>query len=224
MPDPGSPDAFELILALAGGAFFRADFEAMHTEGARAMDAAKALGDELATVAASAMLAMAGAFGGRIPAGQAHQREAARIIDALPDDRVALRLDAVTFLGTAELYLDLFEEAAAHGRRALTVARASSQGEFFPALGQVVGVALFALGRVNEAAEAFDSTIEAARLSGNAQSLGWSLLNRSMVACVAGDLDAALSLAEESAQVTAHMDRRSLVTAHGEHGARPRTL
>jgi DNA-binding NarL/FixJ family response regulator len=215
LPERASPEAFELMLALAGGAFFRADFEAMHTEGARAMGAAKALGDELSTVAASAMLAMAGAFGGRIPAGQAHRTDAARIIDALPDDRLAARLDAVTFLGTAELYLDLFEEAVAHGRRGLAVARAAGQGEFFPALVQVVGVALFALGRVNEAAEAFDSTIEAARLSGNAQALGWSLLNRSMVACVAGDLDAALSLAEESAQVTAHMDRTSLVTAHG---------
>ena len=214
LPERASPEAFELMLALAGGAFFRADFEAMHTEGARAMGAAKALGDELSTVAASAMLAMAGAFGSRIPAGQAHRSDAARIIDALPDDRLAARLDAVTFLGTAELYLDLFEEAAAHGRRALAVARAAGQGEFFPALVPVVGVALFALGRLNEAAEAFDSTIEAARLSGNAQSLGWSLLNRSMVACVAGDLDAALSLAEESTQVTAHMDRRSLVTGH----------
>ena len=125
-----------------------------------------------------------------------------------------MRLDAVTFLGTAELYLDLYEEAVAHGRRALAVARATGQGEFFPALVPVVGVALFALGRVAEAAEAFDTTIEAARLSGNAQSLGWSLLNRSMVARVEGDLDAALSLAEESAEVTAHMDRTSLVTAH----------
>ena len=215
LPDPGSSDAFELILALAGGAFFRSDFDAMHAEGARAMGVATVLGDELRMVAASAMLALAGAFGGRIPAGQAHRLQAARIIDALPDDRLALRLDAVTFLGTAELYLDQYEEAVAHGRRALAVAQAAGQGEFFPALVPVVGVALYALGRVDEAAEAFDTVIEAARLSGNAQSLGWSLLNRSMVARVGGDLDMALSLAEESVAVTAHMDRTSLVTAHG---------
>jgi DNA-binding NarL/FixJ family response regulator/tetratricopeptide (TPR) repeat protein len=215
LPDPGSPDAFELMLALAGGAFFRADFDAMHTEGIRAMNAAKALGDELSTVAASAMLAMAGAFGTKIPTGQAHRLQAARTIDALPDDRLAMRLDAVTFLVTAELYLDLYDEAVAHGRRALAVARATGQGEFFPALAQVVGVALFALGRLAEATEALDTTIEAARLSGNAQALGWSLLNRSYVARHEGDLDAALALAEESAEVTAHMDRTSLVTAHG---------
>ena len=214
LPEPASPEAFELMLALAGGAFFRSDFDEMHTEGARAMSAAKALGDELSTVAASAMLAMAGAFGGNIPAGQEQRREAARTIDALPDDQLALRLDAVTFLAAAEVYLDLYEEAVAHGQRGLAVARAAGQGDFFPALVPVVGVGLWALGRVTEAAEAFDTVIEAARLSGNAQALGWSLLNRSMVARVQGDIDAALSLAEESAEVTAHMDRTSLVTAH----------
>ena len=214
VPNPASADGFELMLALAGGAFFRSDFDAMHTEGARAMDAAKALGDELSMVAAGAMLAMAGAFGGKIPAGLAHRREAARTIDALADDRLASRLDAVTFLATAEVYLDLYEEAVAHGRRGLAVARAAGQGDFFPALVPVVGVGLWALGRLTDAAQAFDTVIEAARLSGNAQALGWSLLNRSMVARVHGDLNAALSLAEESAQVTAHMDRTSLVTAH----------
>ena len=214
LPDPGSPDAFELMLALAGGAFFRSDFEEMQREGMRAMGAATVLADDLSTVAAGAMLALAGAFGGDIPAGQAHRQQAARIIDALPDDRLALRLDAVTFLGTAELYLDLYEEAVAHGRRALAVARSAGRGEFFPALVPVVGVALFALGRVTEGADAFDTAIEAARLSGNAQALGWSLLNRSMLARLEGDLDKALSLAEESAGVTAHMDRTSLVTAH----------
>jgi hypothetical protein len=130
------------MLALAGGAFFRSDFDEMHREGMRAMGAATALADDLSTVAASAMLALAGAFGGDIPAGQADRLQAARIIDALPDDRLALRLDAVTFLGTAELYLDLYEEAVAHGRRALAVARSAGQGEFFPALVPVVGVAL----------------------------------------------------------------------------------
>jgi DNA-binding NarL/FixJ family response regulator/tetratricopeptide (TPR) repeat protein len=214
LPDPVSPDGFELRLALAGGAFFRSDFEEMQGEGMRAMGVATALADELSTVAASAMLALAGAFGGDIPAGKAHRLRAARILDALPDDRLALRLDAVTFLGTAELYLDLYEEAVMHGRRGLAVARSAGQGEFFPALVPVVGVALFALGRVTEAADAFDTAIEAARLSGNAQSLGWSLLNRSMLARLEGDLDKALSLAEESAAVTARMDRTSLVTAH----------
>ncbi len=211
--DHASPDAFELMLALAGDAFFRSDFDAMQTEGARAMRAANVLGDDLSMAAATATLAMAGAFGGNIPAGQAHRRDAARTIDALADDRLASRLDAVTFLATAELYLDLYEHAVAHGRRGLGVARAAGQGDFFPALVPVVGGGLLALGRLTEAAEAFDTVIEAARLSGNAQALGWSLLNRSMVARVQGDLDAALSLAEESARVTAHLGA-GLVTAH----------
>ena len=214
LSEPGSPAAIELRLALAGGAFFRSDFAEMRAEGSRAIEAANALDDELPAIAASATLAMAGAFGSWIPEGRRHREEAARSIDALPDDRLALRLDAVTFLGTAELYLDLYEEAVAHGRRGLAVARAAGQGEFFPALVPVVGVALWALGRLDEAARAFDAAIEAARVSGNAQSLGWSLLNQSMVARVSGDLDAALALAEESAEVTAHMDRTSLVTGH----------
>ena len=188
------------------------------------MAAATALADDLSMVAARAMLALAGAFGGEIPAGQAHRLQAARIIDALPDDQLALRLDAVTFLGTAELYLDLYEEAVAHGRRALAVAPVSGTGRVLPGARAGRGRGVVCARTGDEAAEAFDTAIEAARLSGNAQSLGWSLLNRSMVARVEGDLDRALSLAEESVAVTAHMDRTSLVTAHVQRGARTRTV
>jgi glycosyltransferase involved in cell wall biosynthesis len=66
---------------------------------------------------------------------------------------------------------------------------------------------------VIEAAELMDDAVEAARLSGNVEALGWSLLSRGFVAVVAGDLDLALNVSRESVDVTRRLDD-SLVSSY----------
>jgi DNA-binding NarL/FixJ family response regulator len=60
--------------------------------------------------------------------------------------------------------------------------------------------------------ELLDGAVEGARLSGNAQSLAGNLLNQSLTALAAGDLELALAAAEESVDLTSHLDQ-GLVSA-----------
>jgi len=53
-----------------------------------------------------------------------------------------------------------------------------------------------------------DGAIEEARLLGNAQSLAGLLLNRSLTALAAGDIEVAVSTAEESVELTPRNGQR----------------
>ena len=103
-------------------------------------------------------------------------REAAALVDALPDDELARRLDAAAHLAGAELYLHRFAEAqrarrAGAARSAAPPGRASSSRSSTRSSGMT---GCFRAGSA-EAVEPLDGAIEAARLTGNAQTLAWSL-------------------------------------------------
>jgi DNA-binding CsgD family transcriptional regulator len=125
----------------------------------------------------------------------------AALVDSLPDEALAQRVDAGLYLMAAELQLDRFADARRHGWRALEVGRATGQGFLFPALLPALGACCETLGRLAESIELLDSGVEAARLSGNAQSLALALMNRSMTATAAGDAETAVACAEESVTV-----------------------
>jgi DNA-binding NarL/FixJ family response regulator len=63
-----------------------------------------------------------------------------------------------------------------------------------------------------DSAELFEGAVEGARLSGNNQSLAGNLLNRSLSALAEGDLETALSTAEESVDLARRLDE-GLVSA-----------
>jgi ATP/maltotriose-dependent transcriptional regulator MalT len=199
--DAASPAAAEVMVDLGVGAFHTLDFERSHAWGHRALAVATALDDAPLTAAAAAIAALSLAFSG---AGQAaeHDRErAAALVDAMADDALAVRLDAIAHLATAEGYLDRFEPALAHARRGIAVARASGQDQLFPVLILAVNTALFGLGRFTEAAHLLDGEIEGARLTGIAQPLTWNLLSAAAVRMMTGDLDTALTLSQESVEL-----------------------
>jgi DNA-binding NarL/FixJ family response regulator len=210
-----SPEAVELTLQIAVGDFYRMDYEAMREGGARALAAARRLAEPPLTAASTAVLAVATAFLGDVPAAQAHSRAAAPLVDGLDDDELAVRLDAVANLATAELYLHRYAEAGAHAQRGLALAQATGQGEMSPVLVPVLSHVLHATGRVAESAALLDGTLEAARLSGNAQALGWNLLSRAFTAIAAGDLETALVAANEAVEVTRELDDTLVSTYAG---------
>jgi DNA-binding NarL/FixJ family response regulator len=212
LSDTSSPQAVELILHLAAGDFYRMDYEGMRGWGERALGAARAL-DELPLAAASlAVLAVAVAFTGPVPEAEAYRSAATALVDVLPDEELANRLDALTNLSAADLYLHRYDDAAAHANRGLELARGTGQGEVVPFLIPVLVTVLHTTGRVTEAAGLLDEAIEAARLTGNAEALGWNLLSRGYVAVAAGDLDLALGVAQESVNVTRDLDDRLVST------------
>jgi DNA-binding NarL/FixJ family response regulator len=137
---------------------------------------------------------------------QGHCDEATDLIDGLSDEVLARRLDALANLATADLFLDRFPAATRHAQRALEIGRATGQGDLVPLVVAMLGGSLWVQGKPHEAGKLFDGAVEAARLAGNAQSLAWMLFNRSIAALVAGDLDLALSTAEESVELEESME------------------
>jgi DNA-binding CsgD family transcriptional regulator len=204
--DTESAEAVELMIELTVDGSYAGDFDAMRGWAGRATAAAAPLGDRSLLAAALAVRAWAGAFAGDGEQAQAHCDEAAELIDELPDQELTRRLNALAHLATADLYLDRFPAATRHAQRALEIGRATGQGDLFPVVVGMLGASLWIQGRPLEAGELFDGAVEAARLVGNTQSLAWNLFNRSYAALVAGNIDVALTAAEESLELTDDME------------------
>ena len=188
LPEPVSAESVTLLIELALNEFYRSKYQSMHDWAERAVNAARALGDAPLAAAALAMPALADAMTGASETAQAHRAAAAALVDSLSDGQLSLRLDAGAWLAAAELYLDLYAEADAHASRALTLARATGQGELFLVLYQILGRAWYVRAKLAEATELLDGAIEAARLLGQTQALAGNLFNRSVVAVAVGDL------------------------------------
>jgi len=212
LENPDSSDAVALMIELSVDGFYRMEHDAMREWAQRALVAARPLGDLPLTAAAVATLAYACVLGGAIPEAEVHRAEAAVLVDALPDDELGLRLDAAVNLAAAELDLERLAEAEAHAERAMAVARATGQNDFVPVLVYCLGWVTRLRGRLADSAELFEGAVEGARLSGNNQSLAGNLLNRSLSALAEGDLQMALSTAEESVDLSRRLDE-GLVSA-----------
>jgi DNA-binding CsgD family transcriptional regulator/tetratricopeptide (TPR) repeat protein len=196
-----SADAVALMVELSVDGLHAGDFRAMQTWAARAVTAAKPLGQPALVAAAVAIRAWASAAGGSGPQAQEHSDEATELIDELSDDVLAGRLDALANLASADLFLDRFPAATRHAERALRIGRATGQAVLLPVVVAMLGGSLWVQGKPREAGRLFEEAVESARLAGNVESLAWMLFNRSIAALAAGDLDVALSTAEESVEL-----------------------
>src|SRR4051794_28510188 len=105
------------------------------------------------------------------------------------------RSDALAYLCSAGTFLDRYDEACAHGERALTLGRAA--GHLHPTLLPALGAAHFLRGRLVESAQVLDAGLEAARLAEITQGTAWMLRNRALLAVALGDARGALAMAEE---------------------------
>jgi ATP/maltotriose-dependent transcriptional regulator MalT len=214
LSEPGSPEAAALMIELAMDGFFLMDYQRMREWAERALGSTGRLGDRPLNAAAVAVLTFADAACGDTADAQARHSEAATLVAGLDDAELALRLDAAANLAGAELYLDRYAEATGHAERALSVARATGQSEFIPLAVSILGQVRLLRGQLAQAGELLDNAVEGARLSGNVQALAGNLINRSLTALATGDLELALALAEENADLTHGLDQ-SLVCAAG---------
>lgn len=202
--DPYSAQAAKLMIELAVDKFHIADWAEMRAWAARAIDTARPLDDPALLAAALGIQAWAASLAGAHEAVE-QRDEAAELIDGLPDDVMAHRIDALAHLAAAELYLDRFQAGVDHARRGVDLSRAIAHGDQFPLLIPALGSCLWIIGRPAESAEVFDGAIEAARLIGNLHALSWHLFNRTFAAVAEGDLDTALATAEESADLAVNL-------------------
>jgi ATP/maltotriose-dependent transcriptional regulator MalT len=215
LDDADSPEGAALMIELALDGVYRMEFAQIGPWAERALEIARPLEDPPLTASAAAILAWGAGLCGRVAQAETYRAEAAALVDSLSDEALALRLDAAINLAGAELYLDRFTECGVHAERVVAVARATGQ----PAVA-VFGFMLLAWARMlsGELAEGgvmLDGAIEEARLLGNAQSLAGLLLNRSLTALAAGDIEVAVSTAEESVELTRGMDNGLIPAATG---------
>jgi len=205
--EPVSAESVALLIELALNELYRSKYQSMRDWAERAVTAAKELKDAPLMAVALAMPALADAMTGAGERARSHRADAATLVDSMSDDELSLRLDSAAWLAAAELYLDLYPEADAHASRALTLARATGQGEVFLVLYQILGRVWYVRGKLAEAIELLDGAIEAARLLGTPQALAGNLFNRSVVADAVGDLDIELATAQESVELARDLDK-----------------
>jgi hypothetical protein len=148
---------------------FRADPGAVRGWAERALAAPAELGDRPLLAAATTMLTLGHAVGGRIAEAQAVYADAGALLAAMPDAELSARVDTAAYLCSAATYLDRYDDAVAHAGRALRIGR--SAGHLHPTLIPALGAAHLLRGRLAEAAAVLDGGIEAARLAGIVQSM-----------------------------------------------------
>lgn len=215
LDDDVDPDAVSLLIAATLAVGFSRDYPAMCVASERAAAAGRALGDPVLHAAAVSVDAMSLAFAGRAAAGRAARDEAAAIVDALDDDAVGTRIDAIGHLAGAELYLDLFEACVDHAGRGLAVGRATGTTSLAPTLVPCYTTAAWMLGRLDEAIRVNEEAVEQARLARQTQTLAWSLLNLTIALVARGDLDRALATGEEALRLARSLDESVLISWAG---------
>jgi DNA-binding CsgD family transcriptional regulator len=215
LEEDDSPEGAALMIELALDGVYRMEFEQIGPWAERALQIARPLGNQPLTASAVAICAWGAGLCGKVTEAEAYRSEAAALIDSLPDQELALRLDAAINLAGAELYLDRFDEAGVHAERVVAVARSTGQPAVVVFAFMLLAWARMLGGQLVDGGEMLDAAIEEARLLGNAQSLAGLLLNRSLTALAAGDAELAVSTAEESVELTRGMDNGLIPAATG---------
>ena len=215
LEDPRSAAAAALHAELAADALYDSDFEAMRQWAARAADTARAQSDRGLEALATALLCFAEYNLGNAEASAAARDRAAALIDALPDDQLMLRLDAPYYFGFAAYFCERYELAIRHLRRGINLSRAIGQGQFVIPMMVGLAHALEMRGRLGEAAETADAAVEAARLSGNRQVLGFALVADAWTAAALGDGERARAAGDEAVALLDGLD--DSVLTRGTH-------
>jgi DNA-binding CsgD family transcriptional regulator len=212
--DAGDPvTAADLQVELAADALYGSDFEATLRWASAALNTARERG-EPALEAKAGALACWGHLGlGDAAAAQQARGEAAATLDTLPDELLAMRVDAAHYLGFAEFFCERFDDAIRHLKRGLDVSRASGQGQFV--IPMTIGLAhsLEVRGRLGEAVEQAEAAVDGARLTANPQLLCWALMGQAWIAALAGDLPAARHAGAEAVALLGGLDESVLSAA-----------
>jgi DNA-binding NarL/FixJ family response regulator len=212
LADRDSPARVSLLIALSTNSLYLADHQGMLEWGRLAVDAADKVGNDTLAAASLAAYTMGATFAGRVDLARDLHDRAVRLVDSLEDDELLSRLDALSNLATAELYLDLHALTCAHGERGLSIARSTGRTQLLPILIPILGCSLWMTGELNRSAAVLDEAIEGARLVDNEQGLSLALFNRALSAVMAGDLETALEMGAESVELARTVDN-GVITA-----------
>jgi ATP/maltotriose-dependent transcriptional regulator MalT len=204
LPADRERDRAELLIALAMNDFYGGKYSQSLDWGRRAGELAEESSDAVLATASLATQAMSAAVAGEVEAALVLHGQARSMADELDDNLIVQRLDILSNLAAAEIYLDLFEEAAGHAERCLSLSRKQGNTAKISVTAIVLGTAGWMTGQMERAGQVLDDAIEAARLVDNPADLSWVLFNRAYAAVEAGEIELAMSLSEESLGLTRH--------------------
>ncbi|MGH3697456.1 MAG: helix-turn-helix transcriptional regulator [Pseudonocardiaceae bacterium] len=211
LPDHGGQPVSALTLELAQVAFWRRDYRAMHRFTDQALDGARLLDNAPLLVDAVAQRAFAGYQLGATADALGYLAEAADIADALPDQVLARRIEALSHLGHVETVLGHERAALRHVDRALAIAQRTGADYVVPLLRCNRTRSLIHQGRLVEAVAEAETALEGALTCANEMFRTVALLYATWACRDRGDPVAAVRYGEQA--LAAGRDLSVLATA-----------
>lgn len=172
----------------------------VRTEVELALAAARSLGDEVKEAGVLAVAALGEAYEGNMTAAHGFARQAAALVDSLPDNDLTALCEPLARLGWAEAFLEHYPDAERHAERGLDIARRSGQLYVVPHLLLCLSHVRVQTCRISSALELADQAEDIARGIGSDQLLAFVLASKAaalVAACPPGD-PRPLAVAEEA--------------------------
>ncbi|MFF3375146.1 AAA family ATPase [Streptomyces sp. NPDC002680] len=200
--DPAPADVVRLGLELGSAAPQDSDtsYAQVRTEVEVALAAARSLGDEVKEAGVLAVAALGEAYEGNMTAAHGLARQAAALVDSLPDNDLTALCEPLARLGWAEAFLEHYPDAERHAERGLDIARRSGQLYVMPHLLLCLSHIRVQTCRISSALELADQAEDIARGIGSDQLLAFVLASKAaalVAACPPGD-PRPLAVAEEA--------------------------
>ncbi len=218
LPDRSPAPAAALQIELAVDGLYELDFEQSVAMGRGALEASRQTGDRVLMATAASALALGEAAAGQIGAAREHRQTAFELVERLSDAELAPRLESLFYLGWAENYLEHYGDALAHADRGIAIARATGEGRLLVPMMLIKGYTFEMVGRVADAVELCEAAVEATRLSASRHELAWALNELAFAQYFAGELEASIEAAEESARVGGRMTGDTMPAGGGGPG------
>jgi DNA-binding CsgD family transcriptional regulator len=204
---PGSADADRILVDLAVGAYKGGDYRGINHWAEQITSSAEH--GAAARAATAALLAVGGIESGDPGGAAASVASAVAMIHEAGDHELAELAEPAIALSWGLLAMDRLADGLDVARRIAAATRRAGHGSDAIQHDLAAVLALSMLGRLGEAVAAADEVEQAARISGNPQTLQTALWMRAWVLLEAGQLDPALALANESVTVAAGLDDSS---------------
>lgn len=199
---PAPADVVRLGLELGSAAPQDSDtsYAEVRTEVEVALVAARSMGDEVGEAGVLAVAALGEAYEGNMTAAHGFARQAAALVDSLPDNDLTALCEPLARLGWAEAFLEHYPDAERHAERGLDIARRSGQHYVVPHLLLCLSHVRVQTCRISSALELADQAEDIARGIGSDQLLAFVLASKAaalVAACPPGD-PRPLAVAEEA--------------------------
>lgn len=196
----GADDSIALAvrLELAMDRYWHGDFERVRELAAEVLDVAGGQHDQLLVCLAASLKSLAYSYECEIEAALAELQEAQAAFAALPDERLAARIYLTHYISEAALRLERADDALAHVRRGLDVARMTGQDATSRSWHGIAVYALMLKGRLPDAESVAEDAIDLAAAYADDWRMSWLLSADSLAAFWRGRTDRALASAKEA--------------------------